>query len=363
MKFHVKGMVYGPAIVLVALSLAGCGGGHPRARTVGTAGKAVGVQVRTVRPMPVQAYATMPGTVVSTDRVAVASRLMGYIRTLAVHVGEKVHAGQLLFRVDSTSVRARIRQAAAALAQARANWSAAESTYRRFAPLAKTGAVSPQEFDRIRAAHQVARAGVVAAQAGLTAARSQLSYAQVRAPVDGIVVAKLANVGDIAAPGRPILMLENPAHRQVRFTVTGATFARMRLGETVEIQGESAAPIEAVVERLVAAADPVTHTHLAKAGLTSEAPFDVGSYVTVRVPVGRAEAIVVPAAAVVLRAGLRGVFVVTGAGRAQFRMVRIGTVVPEGVIVLSGLAAGDRVVVHSARALANGNRLRVEAGR
>ncbi len=360
MKFHVKGMVYGSAIGLVALSLAGCGGARP----VGQAGgKAVGVQVRTVRPVPVQAYATMPGTVVSANRVAVASRLMGYIRTMAVHVGEKVHAGQLLFRVDSTSVRARIRQAGAGLARAQANWSAAESTYRRFAPLVKTGAVSPQEFDRIRAAHRAARAGVAAARAGLSAARSQLSYAQVRAPVDGIVAVKLANVGDIAAPGRPILMLENPAHRQVRFTVTGATFARMRLGETVEVQGESAAPIEAVLERLVAAADPVTHTHLAKAGLMPGAPFDVGSYVTVRVPVGRTEAIVVPAAAVVLRAGLRGVFVVTGKSRAQFRMVRTGPAVPAGVIVLAGLAAGDRVVVHSTRPLANGDRIQVEAGR
>lgn len=347
-----------PRLILTAMflaaALAGCSGPVHRARPQ----EATPVHVISIRLRPVGIQAHAIGTVVSADRVAVSSRLMGYIRTMHVHIGQTVSANQPLFQVDPISVHAQINGAAARLTQAQAEFSAAESTYRRFAPLLKTGAVAPQEFDRIRASRNSARAAMVAAKSALLAARSQLAYARVVAPVAGVVVRKMANRGDLALPGHPVLVLDNPLHRQVQFSVTTSLYRHIRLGERVDVQDDSHTEY-ATVERMVEAADPVTHTHLIKASLSSTSRFPVGAFVTVAIRIGEESAVVVPRGAIHTRAGLRGVFVVTDHDRAQFRLVRTGGHHGALVTILSGLAAHERLVVSQSHSLHNGELLHV----
>ncbi len=362
MKFHGKKMTLGLIVVSTAVALAGCGGSQHSATQSNAGG--IPVQVQTLKTVHIPQTVTLPGVVISSDRVAISSRLMGYLRTLSVHVGQQVKAGQILFTVDPTSIRAQIARVQAGLTQAQANLSTAQSTYRRFAPLVKTDAVSPQEFDRIRAGRTAALARVTAAKAALTAARSQLDYAEVRAPTNGIVSRKMANVGDLVTPGHPVLTLENPANRQVRFVVTRSTYTRMKLGESIRAQGSSGYVSETKLNRLVATVDPITHTHLAKALLPTSAPFPVGAYVNIRIPLGDTMGLTIPVKAIVIRAGLRGTFVVNPQGRAQFRMIRTGEAVSTGnLVVLSGLVAGERLVTHAPVALANGDKLHVEGTR
>lgn len=321
----------------------------------------VPVRVMTLKPVRIPDYELAPGTVVPAQRVHLASRLMGFVHRLQVHEGETVKAGQLLFTVDPADVLDQVRQAQANLAQAQAAFAEAQTDYRRFEDLYRLGAVPRRQFDKVRLQYQVTRSRLTAAQAQLRTARSQLRYSEVRAPISGVVVQKLAHNGDLAAPGRPLLVLENAAHLQVRTDVSGAVYRRLALGTEVQVVADGKT-VTGRVERIVPAADPVTHTYQVKTGLPPDSGLRSGAYAGVKFPVGAHQGLVVPHSAMLDRAGIAGVFVVDAQDIAHYRMVRAGAPAPGGVEIRAGLYPGDRVVISPPDALDNGMRVTVAAG-
>jgi len=175
--------------VLGVTVLAGCSGDEP-AESVQPAGE-VKARVITLEPEPVPVFYDASGSVVSEQRVTITSRLSGYIRDLEVNEGDRVKAGQVLFRVDPVDVRSQQEAARARLVQAEADLADAESDLRRFEALVEQGAASRRQLDKARLRVKVARSAVEQARAALRQARNQLTYAEVRAPGDGIVVRKL----------------------------------------------------------------------------------------------------------------------------------------------------------------------------
>lgn len=346
----------------LAVALGGCGHSAPPQRTAAPAA-AVGAQVETVRTQNLPVYASFPGSVVSADQVRVASRLMGYVRKLHVHEGQRVKKGQLLLSIDPTDVKGGIEQARAALSKAKAALADAKANYERYQALYQQRAVPEQRFQQIEMAYRVAEGNYAAAQAALRTARSQLSYADVRAPFAGTVVAKYVDAGQLAAPGQPLLALQSAGHLQVQVQVDSRAFEHLRLGQSVAVtyDGNGFEPhtVQGVVERLVDAADPMTHTHTVKIGLGAASGAASGDYARVRIGVGQREGIVVPASAVQRRAGIAGVFVVAADGAAEFRMVRLGERAADGgFVVLAGLVPGDRVVTSAQGDLYNGVRIK-----
>ncbi len=352
---------------LVALVVLGPSSGcnQPTSTAERSEGRTVTATVVTIETSPVPVYAVVPGTVVSADQVQIASRLMGYVSGLAVHEGQTVNKGELLLVVNPTEVNSEIRQAEAQVAKARASLSDAKANYERYKVLYEGQAVTEQEYQQMEMAYKVAVGSHQAAKAALAAARAQQKYAQVRAPFDGLVVSKLVDNGQLAAPGTPLLVLENPEHLQAEVQVPEQAYEHLKLGRDVRVQFEGEnfemRTVTGRVERLVSAADPATHTHLAKIGLPAEPGIRSGEFVQVSIPVGAEKGIVVPAAAIRNRAGIEGVFVVNIDGEAQFRMVTLGPSQPEGVVVLSGLFPGDRLIVSPEGQLANGVKVRVRA--
>jgi multidrug efflux system membrane fusion protein len=350
------------AFLVLTLVLNGCDKGQPGSPSL--QGKVVPAHVETVRSRRLPVYAVLPGTVVSADRVEVSSRLTGYLYDLDVHEGQHVKKGQLLFAVDPTGVKAEIRRAKAELEKALATLDDASANYKRYKKLFSGRATTRQEFDAVERAWKVAQGNYQAAQAALATARAQLKYAEVRSPFDGLVVAKRADKGQLASPGVPVLILENPNHLQVQLQVPEQAFVHLTLGQEIPIRFEGADfrmhRMTGPVERLVAAADPVTHTHLVKIGLPLRSRSFSGEYALVDVPLGEQEGIVVPSGAVHTRAGITGVFVVDAADRARFRMVTPGQQMNGGQVILSGLFPGDRIIVSAQGPLANGVKIRVQ---
>jgi multidrug efflux system membrane fusion protein len=344
--------------------LVGCGQGPSEEAPV--EGRVVEAQVETIKLAQLPVYAVLPGTVVSTDRVEVASRLSGYVYDLEVHEGQSVKKGQLLFAVDPTDVKARIQQATAGLDKANASLADARQNYERYKNLYQQQSATRQQYEEYEKGYKVALGSYQAAEAALDTARSQLKYAEVRAPFDGLVVSKLIDNGQLTAPGNPVLALENPHHLQVQFQADEQAFAWLKLGLEVLIEFEGPnfemQTLTGSVERLVPAANPTTHTHLVKLGVPAGSALWSGAYALVSVPVGEQETIIVPASAIHERAGIMGVFVVTDEGRAQFRMVTLGKQTKQGRVVLSGLFSGDRVVVSAKGALTNGAKIRADLG-
>ncbi len=343
--------------------LGGCGQG-PSA-TAPEHGGAISARVETLQAVRLPVVAVQPGTVVSANRVEVSSRLSGYVNDLDVHEGQEVKKGRLLFAVDPTGVKEQIRQATAELANAKAALDEARDNYNRYKNLYRQQSASLANYQQAERNYKVAQGSGQAAEAALAAVQAQLKYAEVRAPFDALVVSKLADNGQLSSPGTPVLILENPNHLQVQVQVDEQTFAHLALGQEVPIQveGKDLAPrtVTGQVERMVAAADPTTHTHLVKIELPNNSGASSGQFVLVRIPVGQHEGIIVPQQALYNRAGIMGVFVIDHGDRAQFRMVTPGENLPHGRAILSGLFPGDRLIVSAQGTLANGEKILAES--
>lgn len=354
MKYWMKGGIAG--FVCLTGLLAACS--QPPGGKAAEEIRTVKAVVESLKEVPLPVFAVLPGMVVSADRVEVSSRLSGYIYDLDVHAGQHVSEGQLLFSVDPTGVKERIRQATAELAKAEAALTEARDNFERYQNLYKEKSTTLAAFQQAERGFKVARGDAQAAQAGLRSARAELKYAEVKAPFDGLVVAKTADNGQLASPGTVVLTLENTQHMQVKVQVDDSAYAHLSLGQTVQVevadQGTQMNTVNGRVERMVDAADPVTHTHLVKIGLPLTGEDWSGRFTLVRIQVGEQDGIVIPESAIHRRAGITGVFVVDARKRAQFRMVTIGKQRSQGRNILSGLSPGDRIILSAEGELTNG---------
>ena len=335
------------------LSLAGC---KPHDQTAATQIKTVNGQIIVLSLTDIPVADAAPGEIIAEQQVQVASRLMGYIRDISVHEGETVKVGQLLFSIDPTDIKGQVDQARAGLAQAEAALNDAKADYERFSNLYKEESIPKAQYDKIKLQYNIAQSQASAAQAGLNTAESQLHYAEVRSPIDGVVTQKMANKGDLAAPGRPVLVVENPAKLTVQTSVSDETYSHLQMGgsATVEVGGET---LPGKIVRLVSAADTMSHTHLVKLDVPGIKGFSSGTFARVRFTVGSRKGISVPKSALLERAGITGVFVVDGDGTAHYRMVRTGSV-QDGVIgIEAGLNPGDKVVVSNTSDINSGDKV------
>lgn len=340
------------ALALSVVLLSACGPKNESAR-VPPAPRVVAAQTLRLASSDQQSLTLVSGTVMSTNQVQVASRLMGYIRTLTVREGQTVKAGQLLFQVDPTDIQGQVAQARAGLAQAQANLANAKADYERFGNLYREQAIPKQQWDQIQLRYQVAQEQVAAARAGYGTASAQMRYASVTSPIAGVVVQKMANPGDLAAPGRPVLVIEGQGKLQVQTQVPADVFSRIKVGDKVDVFAGTRA-LKGTIAQAVPVADPMSHTHTVKIDLPEGAGLDSGTFVRVGFAVGSAPQLRVPQAAVVDRAGMTGVFVVDRAGIAHFRLVRLGATVGAEVEVQAGLSAGDTVVTSNLAEVENG---------
>lgn len=338
----------------LATALTGCGG-HEAPAKGEQAVRSLAAQTTLLQHARVTRIHAAPGVLVAENQVQVASRLMGYIRAIDVVEGQTVKAGQRLFSVDPSDVQGQAEAARAGLQQAEDAYADARLEHERYAALYKEEAVTRQQLEKMKLQADLAAARVAQAKAGLSTANNQLRYATVVSPIAGVVTQKLANAGDLAAPGKPLLVVENPGQLLVDTHVPEAVLARLKPGQTVEVEID-AQRVKASVARFSPAADPVSHLFLVKLKVPAGS-YRSGQFVRVLFALGEREALRVPVAAVVMRAGISGVFVVDAAGIARFRMVRTGEASDGQIEILSGLAAGERVVTTGAEALANGDKV------
>ncbi len=345
--------------VLLTVTLTGCTDSeHSEAPAAQDEVKA---SVIAVTPQPVPVFYDSSGTVVSEQRVTITSRLSGYIRDLSVNEGDQIKAGQVLFRVDPVDARARQESARAALVQAEADLADAESDQQRFETLFEQGAVSQRQLDKARLRVKVAQSAVKQAKAALRSARNQLTYAEVRAPGNGIVVRKLKRNGDLATPGAPVLMMENPDQLVVDTYVDEANISHVQAGDEVQLRFPAFdKQLAGKVLQVVGAADPVAHNFLVKIALPDGVNVLAGAYVKVRFTIATREVLMLPAKALFRRGDLPAVHVVDQQNIAHYRLVRLGQQHNGQYEVTAGLNAGAKVIASTEGVVRSG--MRVVAG-
>ncbi len=345
------------ALVIPAfLSLAGCSEPE-QAQTARTQQHSVQARISRIDPIQVTATTATTGSVVAVESVRVASRLMGYISSIAVAEGQSVKKGERLFTIDPLDIDGAVEQARLGLQQAEDAMRDAKADFTRFENLYKDDVVSRQQYEKMKLNHDIAVSRAAQAKAGLGTARGQLRYATVTSPINGVVTRKLASEGDIAAPGHPVLLVENTALMQVQTAVSETLYKHIRPGQNVMVElDDQEKALSARVASLSPAADPMTHTYTIKLDVSAPG-LKSGAFARVLFPSGQRTVLRVPASAILDRAGIPGVFVVDAQNVAQYRMVRPGKVEDGQVEVLSGLNPGERVVTGNAQAVNNGDKI------
>ena len=305
-------------------------------------GPALAVPTLTVSAETAPVYAAVPGSVVSKRHAEIASRLTGYVRSVAVQAGDRVDAGQPLLSIDSSDVTGQLQQAQAVFDEADVNYQRATSLYAK-------GVVTKVQLDDATRQYTTAKAA-------LQMAHAAVDYADIRAPFAGVIVEKLADPGDLAVPGKPLLVLEDERSLEVQSYVPDELYPALKLGESIPFSTDDRS-YTGMLQSKVEAADAQTHTHLIRIGVPAGSGLMSGRYVRVQLPTGRQPVVRIPAGALAERAGITGVFVVDAGGRARFRLVRIGTSADGAVEIQSGLAAGERIVLAPGGEVDNGTRI------
>ena len=344
-----------PACMLM-LSLAACSGNHQEQQASVQA--SVTAKVMTIATDTIPKLYLTSGTVVAENRVDVASRVMGYIRSIKAREGQSVKKGELLVHIDSADERAHLHEAEAGLAQAKARAEEAKLDYDRFNALRAQQAVTEREFQQVALKYQIAEKGLHAARAGLAQARAQVQYVDITAPISGVVVAKHKDNGDMANPGEPILTIEDPTHLELQTYVKEQQINHIQLGDVVMAAVQAlGATIEGHVAQIVPSGDATTHSYLVKATLAAIPGLKSGMFASVSFAVGKTHGIMIPRTAIVSSSDIPGVYMVDTDNSVHFRMIRTGREWDGNIEVLSGLNPGERIVVSSSTPLHSGERI------
>ncbi len=345
-----------PLALFPVFLLAGCGG-HDEAASQAPVARVAQAQLDIATLAKVAVHYPTPATLVSENQVQVASRLMGTIRSIDVVEGQSVRVGQKLFSIDPVDVQGQVEQTRAGVKQAEDALADARVEYQRFDALFKEEAVTRQQYEKMKLQFDMAQSRLAQARAGHTTATGQLRYATVTSPIAGVVTRKMASAGDLATPGQPVLVVENPGRLQVETQVPESVLSTLKPGAQVQVEVDGQEkPLLARVARISPAADPVSRTFLVKLDVAGTG-LRSGLFARVLFPQGEREALTVPSSALVKRAGISGVFVVGQDGIAQFRMVRAGEARDGRVEILSGLTGGERVAGVGADQLESGDRI------
>jgi multidrug efflux pump subunit AcrA (membrane-fusion protein) len=382
---------------VVALFLS-CGSKEDLSKTASPPQK---VKIEKAQASPVENTYEAMGTVRSKTISVLSSQVLGLILSIHVREGDRVKAGQLLVEIDDREMKAQLEKSRAGLKESQfaldeiekairggeaekkavdARLALASSTLDRYKGLFERRSVSSQEFDEVQTKNTAAKADADQASERLQAllakknqiiaridqakadtvnAEAFLSHTRILSPIDGIVTAKPADVGQMAAPGTPLLSVEDETHYRLEALVEESRIGRIHLGDPVSVSIDALGqkPIAGQVSEIVPALDPASRSYIIKIDLRSpdsSTLFRSGLFGKVRFNTGTKKVLTVPVQSVLERGQLTFVYVVDPAKIAHMRLIQTGKTYGDRVEVLSGLSEGDQVILEPLSAVKDG---------
>lgn len=288
----------------------------------------------------------LDGVVEAINRTTVSAQTSGQVEEILYDVDDFVEKGEVIVRLRDTEHRARLAQAAAELKSASAQLEQAREEHARIAGLYEKQNVSESTMDQAEADLESAKARLDSAQASLEQAREQLEYTQIRAPYSGIVTRRHIERGEVASPGSPVMSGISLEELRVIIDVPQSLIPAVRnLGEIKVYlpDGEVTEPSRITVFPF---ADLGSNTFKVRADLEAQTEgLFPGMFVKTGIVTGKKTQLTVPKEAVVYRSEVTGVYVVDRDGDIRLRQIRIGPVMDDEVVVLSGLSEGEQVAL------------------
>jgi RND family efflux transporter MFP subunit len=326
------------AITLIAVS--GCSATQHEAAPA-VAAHASGI-VYTVKDTTIQAAFEASGTADAIRQATLSTKLMGTVLDVTVKEGDVVAAGQALVRIDARDLSAKADQVAAAIAEAEAMQHEALTQAGRIRALYVDSAATRAQLDAAETGLARAEAGVRTARAAAAEIAATSTYSVIRSPFAGVITKRFVDPGAFAAPGTPLVSVQDGSQLRVSVNATPDLARDIRRGQRLDAAIEER-PVVAIVEGVipVSAGNLYTINAIVDNSMRSSLP---GSTATIRLPLGQKSTLAVPATAVIRQGDLTGVTIRTADGDAT-RWVRLGRSVGSMVEVNAGLRAGDQIVL------------------
>lgn len=366
--------------LVAALSMGAAAGCHREKKTA--AAEPAPVRIEAVRPAGAESGARYSASIQPHQQVSLAFKSGGYVRELArvrgtdgrthtVQQGDLVRQGTVLARVRETDYVQKVDQAKASLAEAAASFEKQRLDYDRSKSLFQSKSISKAELDTAQASYDSAKARVEGGRAQLAAAQTALADCALAAPMDSVVLSRSVEEGTLAGSGTVGFMLADTSSVKVVFGVPDVV-RDLQIGQVLPVTVDAApgAKLSGRVTALAPSAD--AQNRVFDVELTIPNPggrLRAGMIASVETPrEGTAEAAArtaVPLTAIVKSTkdpGEYAVFVVTDdAGKTVVRMrgVRLGEIVGNRIAVMSGLTAGERVIVTGTTIVSDGDPVRV----
>jgi RND family efflux transporter MFP subunit len=323
------------------------------------------------------------GIVQAQTTAVVTARILAAVREVRVAPGDRVRAGQVLVVLDSADLAAGARSARAAetaslrgataakadVESAEAALTLARATHGRVAALTAKKSATAHELDEATAALRAAEARAAGSRARLAQAESDIerargaseaagvleSYTRLTAPFDGVVTAKMVEVGNMASPGMPLVRVEDTRRFRIDVRVDESRAGALATGTPVRVSVDApptgTLELEGRIAEVSRAVDADTRAVLVKVLLPDTAQVRSGMFGRVSLPGAGGRGLVAPAAALVHRGQVTSAFVVEE-GVARLRLVSV-----RGTEVLAGLADGEVVIVNPPPGLVDGRRV------
>lgn len=326
-------MTYRFVLIASILSLlAGCGPQNEE-KPLKSEGSPLPVEVYVVEEQQIQQESEAVGTVEAFQHATIASKVTGTISQLPVELGSSVKKNDLLVELKAEELDAR-------LAQARTMWEQAKRNLEREQRLFSQNASAQERVNIMQDAFMVA-------ESALKEAQTLFSYTTINAPFDGRISSKNVQAGDLAIAGAPLLVLENNQKLQVVGALPEELLENLKIGGSLRVKIPAASfDQQGKILEISPAADASTRTVVVKISLTPAPGLRPGQFARIALPGGPlTSTLFVPEGAVTSFGQMERVFVAAN-GSASLRLVRTGGRRDGFIEILSGLSAGDHLIVN-----------------
>lgn len=334
------------------------------------AGQEVPVQIATATRGEIDLNLKLVARAEAWSTVSVRARVSGQLQSLAFTPGSHVKQGDLLIQVDPSLLKAQLDQARGTVAKDQAQLVKAEADQQRYTDLLAKGYVSRADYDTYQANLGIARATLKSDQAAMELAQTQLGYARIVAPFDGVMGAPLMWPGaQLTADTTDIVVINQIQPIRVAFNIPEESLAAVRAAQqrgdvpvTASIPGDQGKPLAGALEFIDNAVDATTGTIVLKARFdNTDDRLTPGQFVQLTLPTARiSNAVSVPVEALQSSAKGSFLFVYGKDGKVEQRFITPGPTAGKRLVVEKGLEAGEQVVTEGQMLLVNGSRARVK---
>ena len=340
-------LLFTAGVTLLLLWLAGKF--SPKVPTAGIEGRAaerkIEGQVVSARTIQVPLVESAVGTIRAVHETTIGSKLMARVTMVNLKAGQKVHAGDVLLQLDDADLRAKLEQSHAAVTSAEAASNQAVADEKRYSALLKSNAVSRQDYEKSATAVRSSEAELRRAREIVKEVQATLDWSTIKSPMDGTVIDKKVDVGDLVRPGQMLVTLFDPTRMQLVASVRESLAQRLAVGQEIGVAIEGFdKKCTGEISEIVPEAQAASRAFQVK--VTGPCPTGIytGMFARMLIPLDEEKVLVVPRKAVHPVGQLELVDVVDD-GRANRRAVRTGRVFDDNVEILSGLRDGEQVVI------------------